>query len=146
MTTIPRRPSLGRDLRRICRDRRLLLAVAGDWRLAAALGAGLHLRAGRRPTAPRSCPALTSSAHRRADIVAARRAGAALVFLSPVFATASHPGARTLGAARWNALAQRAGIAVGALGGVDGAGIRRLSGRCRAAGAIGALGPIKTFP
>ena len=45
----PGRAALGRDLARICRARRLALVVAGDVRLAAALGAGVHLRAGRWP-------------------------------------------------------------------------------------------------
>src|ERR1700733_7196086 len=39
----PERLKLGRDLARICRVRRLVLVVAGDIRLARALGAGVHL-------------------------------------------------------------------------------------------------------
>ena len=133
------RVGLGRRIARICRARRLVLAVAGDWRLAAALHAGLHLRAGRRPRAPRWLPALTSSAHTVADMIRARRAGAAMVFLSPAFATASHPDARPLGAVRWGLAARRlAGAA--ALGGVDGRQVRLLPRRwCRGAGAIAAL-------
>src|SRR6516165_3396817 len=50
----PGRRALGVDLARICRARRLALVVAGDARLAAALKAGVHLRAGRLPIlAPR---------------------------------------------------------------------------------------------
>ncbi len=45
----PDRPALGRALARLCRVRRLCLVVAGDTRLAAMLGAGVHLRDGRRP-------------------------------------------------------------------------------------------------
>ena len=45
----PDRAALGRDLARICRERRLVLVVAGDVRLAAKLRAGVHLRAGRWP-------------------------------------------------------------------------------------------------
>jgi thiamine-phosphate pyrophosphorylase len=45
----PDRLRLGRDLARICRQRRLILVVAGDARLAAALRAGVHLRRGRWP-------------------------------------------------------------------------------------------------
>lgn len=132
------RAALGRRLARICRARRLVLVVAGDWRLAAALGAGVHLRGGRgRRPGRRLC---TSSAHGVAELVAARRAGAALVFLSPAFATASHPGAAGLGAVRWAGLARRAGMAVAALGGMDGLSVRRLGrGSCAGAGAIGAL-------
>src|SRR5271156_2821272 len=43
----PGHAALGRDLARLCRARRLRLVVAGDPRLAAALGAGGHLRGGR---------------------------------------------------------------------------------------------------
>src|SRR5690242_20306484 len=79
----PDRAGLGRDLARICRARRLLLVVAGDARLAAALGAGMHLRAGRWPGVLRRPGFITSSAHGLTDLVRARRAGASLAFLSP---------------------------------------------------------------
>ena len=49
----PDRAALGRDLARLCRARRLTLVVAGDVRLAASLRAGVHLRAGRWPSAIR---------------------------------------------------------------------------------------------
>ncbi len=132
------RAALGMQLARICRARRIALVVAGDWRLAAALGAGQHLRGGRGRARGRGIT--TSSAHSLAELHRARRAGAQLAFLSPAFVTASHPGAAGLGAVRWLALARRAGggMAVAALGGIDGTTIRRLRG-CRAAGAIGAL-------
>ena len=72
------RAELGRSIAAVCRARRLALAVAGDWRLAAALHAGLHLRAGRRPPcARRQLLALTSSVHGAADLIRASRAGAA---------------------------------------------------------------------
>ncbi len=132
------REAVGRRLAQVCRARRLMLVVAGDWRLAAALGAGLHLRGGRRPPCSRRFPMVTSSAHGLADIHRARRAGARLVFLSPAFPTESHPGAPALGAVRWAAMARGGGVA--ALGGVSGAVVRRLSlAGCRAVGAIGAL-------
>lgn len=135
----PGRAALGRALARLCRARGLALAVAGDWRLAAALGAGLHLRGGRRPAGAAGwIPAVTSSAHGVADLRRARRAGA-LAFLSPAFATASHPGARGLGPCRWGLMARRGGGAA-ALGGIDGRNVRRLPGGCMGAGAIGALG------
>ena len=135
----PGRAALGRALARLCRARGLALSVAGDWRLAAALRAGLHLRGGRRPGgAPWRLPAMTSSAHGVAALRRARRQGA-LAFLSPAFATASHPGAAGLGPCRWGLLARRGGGQVAALGGIDGRCVRRLPG-CRAAGAIAALG------
>jgi thiamine-phosphate pyrophosphorylase len=118
-----------------------VLVVAGDTRLAAALGAGVHLRSGRWPGVNRRRRGLrTSSAHSRADLVRARRAGVGLVFLSPVFPTRSHPDAIALGPARWACLALAARVPVGALGGVDGGNVRRLPrGLCKAVGAIGAL-------
>ncbi|WP_428532742.1 thiamine phosphate synthase [Rhodopila sp.] len=145
----PARARLGVDLARICRARRLVLVVAGDVRLAAALGAGMHLRGGRWPGVIRRAGVLTSSAHSAEDLRRARAVGADLVFLSPAFATASHPGARGLGPLRWAALVRRmrhgAGRAtavpvIAALGGVDGRSIQRLSSRLvHAAGAIAAL-------
>jgi thiamine-phosphate pyrophosphorylase len=134
------RAALGRRLALLCRARRNLLVVAGDWRLAAALHAGVHLRGGRRLPGRRGA-LHTGSAHGVAELVAARRAGVALAFLSPAFATASHPGAGALGPVRWSAQARRAGGAVAGLGGITGATVRRLDRRrCAAVGAIGALG------
>jgi thiamine-phosphate pyrophosphorylase len=70
----PGRLALGRAIARACRARAILLSVAGDWRLAAALRAGLHLRGGRAAaTAPRWLPRLTASAHSMAE--AGGRAG-----------------------------------------------------------------------
>ena len=137
------RNALARDLARLCRARSLWLSVAGDWRLAAAVGAGVHLRAGRRPAGmPRWLPALTSSAHGPADLRRAGRAGAALGFLSPVFPTVSHPGVAALGPLRWRLAVHQAGrgaAPAAALGGVTGQVVRRLPRCCRAVGAIGAL-------
>ena len=137
----PDRAALGRDLARICRARRLVLVVAGDARLAAALRAGVHLRGGRWPGLVRPRRGLvTSSAHNFPELRRALRAGADVAFLGPAFATASHPGAAGLGALRWCGLAHRGGWQVAALGGIDGASVRRLPPRlCRAVGAIGAL-------
>lgn len=126
--------ALGRDLARICRARRNALVVAGNWRLAAALGAGVHLRRG---IGPGRGGLVTSSAHNRLELRRAQRAGATLVFLSPVFATASHAGAAGLGVVRWAAMAGGGGVA--ALGGIDGRTARRLPRYCVAVGAIGAL-------
>ncbi len=135
------RLDLGRRLAALCRARRLVLVVAGDPALAARLRAGLHLRGGRHAGPARRRPGLlTSSAHGTVELRRARSAGAALVFLSPVFPTASHPGAAWLGPRRWTSLALHAGLPVLALGGVDGASAAALPRRiCRGAGAISAL-------
>jgi thiamine-phosphate pyrophosphorylase len=136
----PNRAAVGRDLARICRSRRLVLVVAGDARLATALRAGVHLRGGRWPGQVRLRGFVTSSAHGFADLRRAARAGATLAFLSPVFATASHSDAYTLGPTRWSGLARHAPINVAALGGIDGTSVGRLPRTlCRAVGAIGAL-------
>jgi thiamine-phosphate pyrophosphorylase len=137
---VPNRAALARDLARICRARRLLLVVAGDVRLAVALRAGVHIRSGRWPSQIRSRGFVTSSAHGFPDLRRAAHSGASLAFLSPAFATASHPQAHTLGPVRWSGLAHRARIKVAALGGIDGKSVRRLPrGLCCAVGAIGAL-------
>ncbi|HSU05101.1 MAG TPA: thiamine phosphate synthase, partial [Acetobacteraceae bacterium] len=91
----PGRVKLARRLARICQARRLKLVVAGDARLAARIGAGVHLRGGYwpGPVRPRR-GLLTSSAHSVKELRRAAIAGTDAVFLSPVFATASHPDAR----------------------------------------------------
>ena len=133
-------PATLRAAARLCRARRLALSVAGDWRLAARLRAGLHLRGGHLPAAaPRRLARLTGSAHDAAELVRCGRAGVGLVFISPVFPTASHPGAPALGARRWAALARLAPGRAAALGGVGASGLRALPRSCRAVGAIGAI-------
>ena len=113
------------------------LSIAGDWRLAARLGAGFHMRGGAGPARGRW---RTSSAHGMAQLLRARRADA-LVFLSPVFPTPSHPGEPAIGPHRWAAMTRAAGCRALALGGIDGALVRRLPrDRVHGAGAIGALG------
>jgi len=60
----------------------------------------------------------TTPAHDLAEIRAAEAAGAALIFLSPVFATRSHPEARPLGAGGFARLAAQTRLPVIALGGM----------------------------
>lgn len=131
----PDRAVLGRELAKICRDRRHLLVVAGDAKLAFALQAGLHLRRGRPALGPRAA-LITSSAHNPAELRRARQAGAAAVFLSPLFATGSHPGAPALGVIRWLRLAGRDRATCLALGGIGSAALRRLPRSLRGIGAI----------
>ena len=97
-----------------------LVLLAGPADQARAWGAdGSH---GRGPGAGlRSAPV-----HDWIGIRAAERAGADLLFLSPVYATASHPGTRTLGLARFAWLARRTPLPVIALGGMNPARGRRL--------------------
>jgi thiamine-phosphate pyrophosphorylase len=137
----PNRLALGRRIAAICRARRITLVVAGDARLASALHAGLHLRGGRRGwLAPRGL--ITASVHSAAELSRARRAGAKLLFISPVNVTKSHTDARVLGALGWRRHAARAGpVNTAALGGINGRTIRALGPACAAAGAIEAFFP-----
>ncbi|MGP7795732.1 thiamine phosphate synthase [Sphingomonas sp. CLY1604] len=90
-------------IRRLAQARRLRISAAGG--LPGAPGHG-----GR--------DALTYPVHDRSQAVAAVRAGAAWLFVSPIYATRSHPGARPLGVSR--ALAMTNGLAASrvALGGM----------------------------
>ena len=138
-TTRPRRARPG-SRRRICRERRLLLVVAGDVRLAASAwcrGASARRTPARTYSPPRGL--VTSSAHSARDL---RRCGAGrrgLMFLSPAF------GPRAI---------RRAGPGYAALGAMVGECLKRGPRRRRAgwyrrrsatasaapASAIGAIG------
>jgi thiamine-phosphate pyrophosphorylase len=146
-------PAMLARLAVLARRRGLVLVVAGDGRAGLALRAGMHLpdrRASRhllplllarRAGAPGAV--LTMAAHGGAAAAArARRLRPELAFLSPVFPTASHPGAPALGALRWALAARRLGRRpVAALGGIASATIRRLPRGVAAVGAIGGLLP-----
>ncbi|HEX7774936.1 MAG TPA: thiamine phosphate synthase, partial [Parvibaculum sp.] len=75
---------------------------------------------------------MTAAAHSEAAIFRAARARIDAVLISPVFPTASHPGAPALGVVRFARLAhlaRRLGLRVYALGGITGpASLRRLTG------------------
>ncbi len=135
----PGRAALAKAAARICRARGGALIIAGDKRLAAALGAGLHLRGGQGHVG-RWGGLLSASVHNAAQLARARRAGAGLVFISPVFPTASHPGAPVLEASGWLRLARQAGqIKPYALGGITGRRVRALGPFCAGIGAIDAF-------
>ena len=120
----PERRAVFDRVRRIARARRLVLVLAGPPRLARAWRAdGAHSRS---PHAPDGRLLRTAPAHDRREVIAA--AGADLVFLSPVFATRSHPGAPVLGRAGFHALAREARAPVAALGGMTARAARSLGG------------------
>jgi thiamine-phosphate pyrophosphorylase len=126
----------------LCRARKIPLVIASDARLAAAMRAGLHLRAGRWPGPIRTRRLITSSAHNLTELRRAEHNGAKIIFLSPAFRTPSHPNQPGFGAAAWANIAQRAQYAeVYALGGVNGENISLLSRFCAGAGAITGLTP-----
>ena len=128
-------------VRRVARARRLVLVLAGSSAQAIAWHAdGVHGRSGQR-LAPRGL-IRTAPVHSRMELIAARRSGADLALLSPVFPTRSHPHARTLGPVGFARLAATAGLPIIALGGMDARRFRAL----RELGAYGwagidALGP-----
>jgi thiamine-phosphate pyrophosphorylase len=62
-----------------------------------------------------------ATAHNLAELGLAARLGADAALLSPVFATASHPGGATLGTVRFRLSARQAGLPVIALGGMTAA-------------------------
>ncbi|WP_299439625.1 thiamine phosphate synthase [uncultured Rhodospira sp.] len=133
---LPRDEALaqGRRLRRLTRARGIVLLVAGDWRLAAAVGAdGLHQPEGlarHGVLAPALGWAqrrtLSVACHGPRALARARAQGASMAVLSPVFPTASHPGAATLGPLRFALMSRRAGLPVVALGGITAASARHL--------------------
>lgn len=68
----------------------------------------------------------TAPAHDRREAIAACRAGAVLVFVSPVYPTRSHPGAAASGPMRAARVAQGLGLTIIALGGTDARRWRRI--------------------
>jgi thiamine-phosphate pyrophosphorylase len=108
-----KRRALFEEVKRQIEGRGLTLLLAGPAEEAQLWGAaGSHGRGG--GAAVRTAPARSLE-----EIRAAEAAGAALVFLSPVFATNSHPGRSALGTEGFDAIAARTRLPVVALGGMD---------------------------
>ncbi|MEQ9146173.1 MAG: thiamine phosphate synthase [Parvibaculaceae bacterium] len=128
-----RRELAGR-LRAASRARRVKLLIAGDPRLAVTVRAdGIHLpgwqlRQGYVWQERPSSWLVTAAAHGRPELIRAERAGADACLLSPVFATGSHPGAKSLGPVRFAALVHGTGLPVYALGGMNERTCPRLNG------------------
>jgi thiamine-phosphate pyrophosphorylase len=106
------------QIRRIARARGHLLILAEsaltarEWGADGIYGSPLSL------TPRRAGMTLLATAHSSREIALANRARADAVLLSPVFATRSHPGARSLGIVRFRLLARLAQMPVIALGGM----------------------------
>jgi thiamine-phosphate pyrophosphorylase len=111
------RRALYERVRAVARARRLLLLLAGPPRLAVAWRAdGAH---GRSPHRHASRPLVRSApCHGRSDLIAARRAGVTLRFVSPIHATRSHPGAPALGRVRTGLMIRGERVGIVALGGM----------------------------
>jgi thiamine-phosphate diphosphorylase len=113
-------------LRRLTAEYGARLWVHTQADIAVAVGAdGVHVRAagigelpGMRRWLAGQPMSLSVSCHTAAELAAAAAAGADTAFLSPVFPTASHPGAPALGTERFRELAAAAALPVLALGGI----------------------------
>jgi thiamine-phosphate pyrophosphorylase len=123
---------IARRCARIAKARGLIFVVAGDAGLMQRTGAnGFHApgRLVHRITAARASRKgllITAAVHNGAEAAQAIRAGADALLVSPVFPTASHPGARTLGTMRFALVAASSPVPVYALGGITAATARRL--------------------
>lgn len=105
------RKALFARIERIARRRRLILMVARPWRVSPLIGVhGARHRQANLRTAP---------AHSRREALAAVRAGADALFVSPVFATRSHPDAPALGVVRLGLITRGLGVPLIALGGMN---------------------------
>lgn len=111
----------------------LTVLLSDHMRLALKTGAdGVHLsqlnarRNARRFAQTKPGFFITAAAHDRLALWRACQAGAHAVLLSPVFATSSHPGAKTLGVWRFMTLANLCPVPIIALGGVNLTTVRRL--------------------
>ncbi|MBB4099697.1 thiamine phosphate synthase [Sphingomonas kyeonggiensis] len=94
---------------KVARRRRLVMIRAGNEPMRGE--AGVH---GGRGRGLRTAPA-----HDRREAMAAIRAGADALFVSPAFPTRSHPGATALGRSRFGLLVRGLDVPVIALGGMD---------------------------
>lgn len=125
------RRAIHRRVWRIARARGLVLLVAGG----DLPGDGVHKWGGGKGL--RSWPA-----HDRAEAIAGWKAGADLLFVSPLFPTRSHPGAPSIGPARAARIGRGLGLAQIALGGMNAERFRRLRGRFDGWAAIDAWGGV----
>ena len=131
--TANNRMALARRLCAIAKARGVFFLVGADGSLAKAVGAdGVHLPSWITPTKARELSAgagiVTCACHNGDDLARAAALGADLAFLSPVFETASHPDAGSLGVEEFKERAAAAAIPVLALGGVDERNARALAG------------------
>ena len=120
----PEREAIAARVAEDCQARGLALAIAGDVGLAKMLGAQLvHNPTGRAGGLP-----FSQAAHSKEEAVAAWRAGASLIFLSPLFSTRSHPGALPMSREDARGIVATCLVPVIALGGMNRARFGRLRG------------------
>lgn len=113
------RRALFRRVMRVARARGLVVVRAGEKAGGGEHGVHGQARGGGLRTAP---------AHDRREAVAAARRGADILFVSPVFATRSHPGAQALGVRKARRIAQGLPVTMIALGGMDAQRFRKCMG------------------
>lgn len=117
------RRALFEKIRMAARKKRLVLILADTARRAQSWHAdGWHQRASRftSPAQRTKRPMLCSrAAHSRVELMAAKRSGTDVVFVSPIFATRSHPRSPALGRVRLGLIARNAGSGIIALGGMN---------------------------
>ena len=109
------RANLAADVAQLGRMRGLTLAVAHDEELASSLEADLV----HNPAQGATDRPFSRSVHSLDEAKAARSKGAALVFVSPVFETRSHPGRTPLGINLAKQIAEAAAAPAIALGGMN---------------------------
>lgn len=107
--SLAERRRLFERVRRIARARKLTLVVARPDNVGVAHG--VHGTA--RGSGLRTWPA-----HSRREAVTGARAGAALLFVSPIFPTRSHPGAAAIGPGRAAAIGRGLSLPLISLGGM----------------------------
>jgi len=140
-----KRTALAKALMALSRARGLIVLIAEDAALAASLGAdglhlpGTHLGEAMHQRARHPAWFMTASVHSLAALGKAMRLPVDAVFLSPVFATKSHPGRVALTAVRANLIARAANLPVYALGGIDARSAGRLAAAFSGVAAVGAL-------
>ena len=118
---VPDRRALFDRVRRAARAKRHILLLADTPTRARAWGAdGAHHRSARASAGLR-----TMAVHNAREVALARRMKVDLIFVSPVFATASHPGAKPLGHLTFGRLAR--GQSAIALGGMNARRFRTLA-------------------
>ena len=119
-----KRFELGKKIKKICREKKILFLVAANYKLALKLGAdGMHLPEKLIPNIYRIKQLnpqyiVCCAAHNYIAAVKAKKSGADAILVSPVFKTNSHPNQKPLGALKAQKLA-KLGIKTYALGGIS---------------------------
>ena len=106
----------------IARERGNVFAVARDERLAKSVVADLI----HNPAHPPHTLPFSQAVHSLDEADIARKAGAALVFVSPLYPTRSHPGQVAMGAELARRIAERSSAPAIALGGINAERFARL--------------------